>query len=323
MGLIALRLRGRLAVAPFVALAVLLVCIDLFHQGMGYNPAIDRKWAEQPATESIKRLEARRPARFVSMEPIPQTTIPFKFELYEGRGYDLPIMRRFDRLWRSQVSPESSSVAKGLLDTPLALRQLTPSGLRTLRLLGVTDLMQSPRDEPLDDDAVRMTYDGPDARLYRVDGALPRAFVVGDQQVASGATAAFDAVTSASFDPRSVAVTEERVDGLSGGRGGSARIERYEPERVTVRARSDGPGLLVLSDNWYPGWKAKVDGEPVDIERVDYLLRGVPIGSGSHTVEFSYEPLSWRIGWIVTVLALLGLAAALAVGVRRRRAATG
>jgi hypothetical protein len=319
--LIALRLSGRLAAAPFVALAVLLVAIDLFHAGMGYNPAIDRDIAEQPATGSIRELERRKPARFVSMEPIPQSAIPFKFGLYEGRGYDLPIMRRFDRLWRGQVSPESASVAKGLLDTPLKLQRLTPSGLRTLRLLGVTDLMQPPGDEPLRAAGVRISYEGPDARLYRVEGALPRAFVVPAQQVVEDEGAALAAVTAPDFDPRAVAVTEEPVEGLSesGAGGGEAEIVDYEPERVVIRASSQGPGLLVLSDNWYPGWKAKVDGEPVDVERVDYLLRGVPLAGGSHTVELTYEPLSWRVGWIVTLLALVGLAAAVVVGLRRRR----
>ena len=66
------------------------------------------------------------------------------------------------------------------------------------------------------------------------------------------------------------------------------------------------PGLLVLSDLYYPGWKAQVDGEDVDIERVDYLLRGVPLADGHHTVEFEYAPASWRIGWILSLAGLVG-----------------
>ena len=73
-----------------------------------------------------------------------------KFTLYEARGYDLPIIRRFDRIWRQQVSPESKSVAEGLLDTPLTVREVTPRGLRVLRMLGVTQVLQPIRDEPLD-----------------------------------------------------------------------------------------------------------------------------------------------------------------------------
>jgi hypothetical protein len=164
-----------------------------------------------------------------------------------------------------------------------------------------------------------MTYQGPDARLYRVEGALPRAFVVGGQHVVGSDSEALATVTSPLFDPRGAAVTEKRVAGVGDqGAGGDARIVKYEPERVQIRARSSGPGLLVLSDNYYPGWKATVDGHDVPIERVDYLLRGVPLADGEHTVEFRYQPASWRIGWILSLLALIGLVAAVAVGRRRR-----
>jgi Bacterial membrane protein YfhO len=319
--LIALRFRGRLRPVPFVVCAVVLVCVDLFHAGMGYNPAIDRKYASQPATPAIRLLERQGLARYVSIESVPQDLVPMKFGLYESRGYDLPIMHRFDRIWRREVSPESSSVAKGLSNVPLTLRNVTPRALRVQRLLGVTHLLQPPTMPELHNAGLRLVYDGADARVYRVGGALPRAFVVGGQRVVGGGEEALDAVTSAGFDGRRVAVTEGRVAGLpvgEGASGGSARIVSYAPERVVVRARSAGPGLLVLGDNYYPGWKAFVDGREVPIERVDYLFRGVRIGPGASTVEFRYEPLSWRIGWIVSLIALIALIAAIAVGWRRR-----
>ena len=57
--LVALRLRGRLGPATFAALGILLVCVDLFHIGMGYNPAIDRKYNSPPATAAIQRARGR------------------------------------------------------------------------------------------------------------------------------------------------------------------------------------------------------------------------------------------------------------------------
>jgi uncharacterized membrane protein YfhO len=77
----------------------------------------------------------------------------------------------------------------------------------------------------------------------------------------------------------------------------------------------------VLTDSWFPGWKATVDGKNAPIHRVDYLIRGVSVPAGAHTVEFRYQPLSWRIGWIVSLAALLAIVAATAIGVRGRRAA--
>jgi uncharacterized membrane protein YfhO len=88
---------------------------------------------------------------------------------------------------------------------------------------------------------------------------------------------------------------------------------------VTLRAAATRPGVLVLSDVDYPGWKAEVDGRDAPVERVDYLLRGVRLEPGAHTVEFTYDPLSWKLGLGVSLLALLGLGAALARVAHQRR----
>jgi hypothetical protein len=332
--LIALRVWRRVGPTPFVAVGVLLVCVDLFRAGMGFNPAIDKKYAEPPAPGAIRFLERQGTARFASTVEISENVIPFEFGVYEARGYDLPILQRYDRLWRHSVTPELSHVTGGLANTPLDLREVTPAALRTLRFLGVTHILRAkslratPPAQgltpypPLEAPGLTQVYDGPDARVYRVDDALPRAFVVGAQRVVPDSETERRTVTSLAFDARRVALTEKRLTGLpetGDGSGGSARIVAYEPERVIVRASSAGQGLLVLGDTWFPGWKAKVDGRSVPIERVDYIYRGVRLGPGAHRVEFSYEPASWRIGWITSVLSLVALAAVVVVGLRRRR----
>ena len=93
---------------------------------------------------------------------------------------------------------------------------------------------------------------------------------------------------------------------------------QYEPERVVVRVRAKAPGLLVLSDMLYPGWQARVDGRRVRLRRVDYLLRGVPVDKGEHTVEFVYRPLSFDIGMIVSI-AGGWVAVGMLVPLKRRR----
>jgi uncharacterized membrane protein YfhO len=88
---------------------------------------------------------------------------------------------------------------------------------------------------------------------------------------------------------------------------------------VVAEAAAQVPSLVVLTDVYYPGWKATVDGRPATIERVDYLLRGVLVPPGRHRVEFTYEPASWRVGWVLSFVGLSLLAATALVGWWRRR----
>jgi membrane protein YfhO len=238
-----------------------------------------------------------------------------RYGLYDARGYDFPFEERYAELWKRVIahSPDCNYAF-----CPESAGR-SPRALRALGLLGVTDLLQNRGDPPLT--GFRVAYDGPDARIYRNPSALPRAFLVDRQVVASSATAARDTVTAAGFPARTTAVVERPVTGLAAGSGspGTAAIAGYEAERVAVDTDATRPALLVLTDNWYPGWKAKVDGKDAPVERVDYLIRAVRVPAGAHRVEFSYEPASWRAGWIVSLLALLAILGAAGFGWRRRR----
>ena len=95
-------------------------------------------------------------------------------------------------------------------------------------------------------------------------------------------------------------------------RRGESLILSYAPERVLIRTRSEDPGCLVLTDAFYPGWQATVDGAPVPIFRADPYFRAVSLEAGQHRVEFIYRPLSFRLGIALSglslLIALLGLA---------------
>ena len=324
LALVLLRERGRLPAAAFATLAVLLTVVDLFRAGMGYTPAIDERYATQPATGAVRYLQSRLPSRYVAVGAIPQNALSMRFGLYEARGYDLPVDKRFDTFWRRYVNPQfASQVDENPLAIPLSFQEVTPERLRVLGLLGVTDVLQA-RDAPALDGlpGVRRAYDGPDARVYAYGRALPRAFVVGAQTVVGSEEEALEAITAPDFDGRRTAIVEDRIEGLPRGSRpppGEARLARLEPERVEVDVSARRPGLLVLSDLEYPGWKAEVGGEETDIERVDYLMRGVRVPAGDSTVTFSYRPLSFTVGWVVSLLALAGVVTTGALGWRARR----
>jgi hypothetical protein len=322
--LVALRLRRSrpLHAAVFVALAFSLLTVDLFRANMGFNPAIPTADAAMPETGAIRYLQSRRPNRFVglstqfSFQPLPPD-MAMRFGLYDARGYDYPAEKHYDRLWRRNVAPGVPDFTQ-----PIVLATATPAAVRALSLLSVTDFLQDPEEKPLQARGLELAYDEPDARVYRNPAALPRVFLVGRQRTVAGDDEALRTVTAPGFDGRDVAVTQTAVPGIptsGGGNPGSAELVSYGAERVVAEANASRRSLLVLTDVHFPGWKATVDGQSVPIERVDYLLRGVVVPPGTHRVEFTYEPASFRAGWIISVLGLLGVLGAVVVGLRRRR----
>ena len=92
----------------------------------------------------------------------------------------------------------------------------------------------------------------------------------------------------------------------------TARITRYSAGALEIETVADGAALLVVSDSYYPGWRAAVDGRPVPLLRTNVILRGVPVPAGRHQVRLWFDPLSVRLGFALSALALVANGAALA-----------
>jgi hypothetical protein len=149
---------------------------------------------------------------------------------------------------------------------------------------------------------------------YRRLSGGARVRLVPEARVVESAEAAMAAVSDRGFDPEAVVILEAEAGGgpvpASGGGGTAVVVPSEDPNRVTIDIDADGPSWLLLSDVWYPGWEARLDGEATVIWRADYLFRAVPVPSGEHLVEFSYRPLSFVVGLILAVAAVLGLVGA-------------
>ena len=134
----------------------------------------------------MRYLESRRPARFVGVDGTNVLGLAaltpnqaMRYELYDARGYDFPVERRFARLWSDNVAPVFPE-PRFSFPTP------TPQALRALGLLSVADVLQDIREQPLNVPGLRLAYEGPDARIYVNEHALPRVFMAGAQKVVSG-----------------------------------------------------------------------------------------------------------------------------------------
>ncbi len=210
-------------------------------------------------------------------------------------------------------------LAWGQVRRPTAIRVqgVAPVTIRGLSLID----QQTERFQALvlsDSGRYHLVHSG-DVKIYENLDVLPRAFFVDQAVWAPDDETALAAMQAPDFDPATTVVLIAPPSGslplLGEGASpqpsaGSVSFVRYEPERVALEVSAPVDGWLVLSDAWYPGWQARIDGEPAGIERADILFRAVAVPAGEHRVEFLYWPASFRLGcWLsggTLLLLLLG-----------------
>jgi len=115
------------------------------------------------------------------------------------------------------------------------------------------------------------------------------------------------------FLPDSMALVEEAIPEMQSSTpsksttSSSSSIAAIAPDRISIRTDNQSARLLVLSDTYYPGWKATVDDKDVPIHQTDYVLRGIFVPAGKHTVALNYRPTSLLIGAALCALCIVGL----------------
>jgi hypothetical protein len=153
-------------------------------------------------------------------------------------------------------------------------------------------------------------------RVLAVPDPLPRTYAVGASRVAPDAEA-LALLQAPGFDVRSEVLLDRGVGRRAGAAfEGASRIVALRPDRVRLEARLSEPGYVVLVDAYDPGWKASVSGRPAELLRANTAFRAVAVGAGEHAIELVYRPDALRQGVAVSVAALVGLAALLAVAWR-------
>jgi hypothetical protein len=158
----------------------------------------------------------------------------------------------------------------------------------------------------IDGPGLERIYEEGEVKVYQVGDPLPRAWVVHDT-VTAGDDEAIELLNADSFDPRATAVLPPGGDeiALSRGsrRGSVAQIVERAPGKLVLDVSPDGEGLLVISQPFYPGWQAQVDGARAHIHRVDYMLQGIALGAGTHRVELTFHLPAWPAIASLVVLA--------------------
>ncbi|MCS7220936.1 MAG: YfhO family protein [Anaerolineae bacterium] len=214
-----------------------------------------------------------------------------------------------DDLWGVNYYQATLSLPRPMRPEALTFRSTLPAGNWVVRGVTLVDgrtgqfvaLVASP------DGRLRRVHSG-DVKVYELEGALGRAFVIGRARVIPDDEAAIAALADWSFDPRQEVILSAGKPLWGPAAVGSAHIVIDQPEMVVIEASLTAPGYLVLTDAEYPGWQAMVDGRPAPIFRANFLFRAVALTPGKHQVVFLYRPEVVRRGaW----LSLMGLGVAM------------
>jgi uncharacterized membrane protein YfhO len=148
-------------------------------------------------------------------------------------------------------------------------------------------------------------------KLYKNRSPLPRAWLVKDFKVMDSKVI-LSMMTQKEFRPRKEVLLEELPHSLTfsrnQGKGNGDEVELISESnnRLHLQVMAAENGLLVLSDTYYPGWKAFVNGKETKIYKADYTFRAIPLNAGVHRVAFVYDPISFKLGAGVTILGILG-----------------
>ena len=266
----------------FPAALVLLIFVDLFSVGYNENPVADK--AVYGPFETVDYLQKHLGEHriFSTDSHLPYSAAGWAFGT-EAYRYGI------------EGLPQSTSMLFGIRSlscgTPLAfarqqrvtaqvsvswLRRASVAYLLSRKQLSLPVAMQTPR-----------------VTVYGVPQPADYYSLATGTVLAASEDEAFESAGAPVVDLNATAIVEDKAallpttDATSNGR---VSVVDESTDRRTLLVTSSGPAFVVLRENYHPGWKAVVDGNPAPVYRADYLFFGVPVSPGSHTVVFEFDP---------------------------------
>lgn len=278
--------RGNLGITSLGVVCLLLMLMELgnstgyaYVHGLEKNRAVYlNKFSENP---EILQWLRRQPGPFRIQ--IDSREIPFNY----GDWYGLDVYGGY------------------VASLPESLDRLGRDGERTRMLYGVKYWIGR---GPHSADHVDVFTAGSGLKIYQSTNAFPRVWsvhravaIVSQNQIPS-------TMEDIGFDLRHAAFFLGETPKLSACAGeDQTTLMRSDFNSVVIEANMQCRGLVVLSDNYYPGWTATVDGRPARIWEAYTAIRGVEVEAGTHRIEMRYRPLTVRLGALTLLLSVMGL----------------
>jgi len=246
------------------------------------------------------------------------------FRLFSAEGYDPLYIRCYGEL---VTASETGTLPPLIPRSDADITQTNETNrnrltdLTSVKFIAakVTDPNQVWEEEPLkyDPSRFKLVWQKEKFKIYENLHALPRAKLFYDWQIVSDDGEIIKTLYDQNFDLHKQIILE-RDPGIartviaeqdqSLDEESTLLISNYRPTHVEIQSKSSVPAILLLTDSYYPGWRATIDGIPTEILRANYTFRAVVIPPGIRQVSFRYAPTSFNIGAVISGTSLIALA---------------
>lgn len=241
------------------------------------------------------------------------------FGLFSPEGYDSIYIRRYGELLHSVQNRRKLSENIPRADATISRKKnfqeilIDPYQKKLIQLLGVRFIVESNNkknenkiyEKPIL--SLKSIWQDSKFTIYEYKDAFPRVFIGSDYVVIKNPQEIINKIFDTKTDLAETVILEEDIKiplSKKGFLNYKTKILSYKPNKISIEANLSDSGILLITDNYYPGWKAYVDGEEASIYRANYTFRAVPLTKGRHIVVFQYKPKSFYNGLIMTFFGL-------------------
>ncbi len=283
----------------FPVLLVAVIAADLLWASSRYiEPLRNHNFYLEPEVQEVlKATKQTAPTRFTSSRHTRDLSSGSLCDVAHAGGYDPAELGRY-------VEYCNALGERSLKESLVISGPIRPG--RMIRLMGVSYVFAAYHKShyPESKEIFAREEIG---KVYELNNQVPRTFIVHQARVEPDKEKRLELLKT--IDPLKEVVIEEplqtKLEPLPPERSEKAEITEYTPHKVTMEADAATRGVLVLTDAYYPLWKATIDGKPAKVFPAYHLMRGVEIPAGKHTVTFHYNKNPFYFGAIVSLVSLI------------------
>lgn len=286
------------------SLAIILIfaitIFELFRFGYKFTPFSKLSWIFPQTRATSFLLAQEKPFRIMSTDRrIMHPNVSAVYGIESIDGYDplyLADWNKFVSVWQSQ-NPNAPLAAFNRIVTPQKI-DYKFIDLVNVKYVLTFDEIENPNFEKV--------FTEGQTKIYQNKNFLDRAFFVNEVVGAKSDQEEFAKLLNPNFDLKKMATSQE-FEFPKQELTAQVSFEDYQDQNLTLSVQTDRQAPLILTNVYYPGWKAYIDGQPVPVNKVDFMFQAVLVPQGSHQIEFKYQPDSFYNGLYLSVAALSGI----------------